>query len=233
MEEKLTIIAATKNQHKIAEFRSIFSAIPAGEAHVISEDEAVRSYAAGAVRTYTAPEETGSTFAANAFIKAAGIYRFLREFFPSARDGDILIAADDSGLSVSALQGAPGVLSARYASDTGENASDSENVAKLLCNMEAVPDQKRGAYFTCAIAAILIRKAGGPVEIFTAAGHLPGLIAREPRGSHGFGYDPVLYLPEYGKCVAELDPAQKDAISHRGKALRRLADQCYGNYSNV
>ena len=227
MNKKLILIAATKNKHKIEEFRNIFASVMPEAPCVLSEDEAIAQYGAGKAASYTPPEETGSTFAANAFLKAAGIYRFLKEPLRACRDAEILIAADDSGLCVSALNCAPGVLSARYASETGENASDADNVAKLLRVMEPVPDGKRGAYFACAIAGIFIREQDVPPVFLTSEGHLPGVIAREPHGANGFGYDPILYLPEFSKSVAELAPAEKNAISHRGQALRRLARNYY------
>ena len=165
-------------------------------------------------------EETGTSFAENARIKA-------RE---ACRLTGLAAIADDSGLCVDALHGAPGVLSARYASRNGENASDRDNVEKLLSELKEVPDEKRNASFVCAISAILLRNEENPVELYAAEGSLPGVIARAPRGTNGFGYDPVLYLPEYGKCVAELEPGLKNAVSHRGKALRQLAYRYYGIY---
>ncbi|MFR1517456.1 MAG: RdgB/HAM1 family non-canonical purine NTP pyrophosphatase [Clostridia bacterium] len=228
MEKRLILIAATKNPHKIGEFREIFSAVYGDGFEVLSEEEAVREFSQTTGAGYVPPEETGKTFAANAFLKAAGIYRFLELPLRCAADTEFLIVADDSGLCVDALNGAPGVLSARYASQDGKNAGDAENVKKLLREMETVPDGKRNASFVCAISAILLRSADRPIELLNAQGHLPGIISREPHGSHGFGYDPVLYLPEYGKCVAELDPECKNRISHRGKALRQLAYKYYG-----
>lgn len=230
MERKLLLIVATGNSHKLTEFREIFSSVCASAPEVLSEAEAARRYFPEARTAYTAPAETGRTFAANAFLKAEGIYRYLKTRLPSVPGTDLLIAADDSGLCVEALDGAPGVLSARYASADGENASDTANVEKLLREMESVPDDRRRASFVCALSAILIRGADLPVALLRAEGHLPGMIARTPRGTHGFGYDPVLYLPEYGKCVAELEPEEKNRISHRGKALRQLANQYYGIY---
>lgn len=230
MNGTLILIAATKNKHKTAEFRDIFTSVSGGKIEVLSEEAAIERYFAGA-REYTAPEETGNTFAANAFIKAAGLYAFLCEpLRAAAKTAPVLIAADDSGLCVDALHGAPGVLSARYASRNGENASDRDNVEKLLSELKEVPDEKRNASFVCAISAILLRNEENPVELYAAEGSLPGVIARAPRGTNGFGYDPVLYLPEYGKCVAELEPGLKNAVSHRGKALRQLAYRYYGIY---
>lgn len=233
MSKKLTIIAATKNKHKLMEFQEIFASAATGPIEVISEDAAVEKYFTGVSADYRSPDETGRTFAANALIKAAGIYTFLKDALKPAAAEDILIAADDSGLCVRALNGAPGVLSARYASDNGENASDGDNVAKLLRNMETVPKEQRNASFVCAISGIVVRggeNSNRPIEIYAMEGHLPGFISREARGANGFGYDPVMFLPEYGKSVAELEPEVKNAVSHRGKALRRLADRYYGTY---
>ena len=199
MNGTLILIAATKNKHKTAEFRDIFTSVSDGKIEVLSEEAAIERYFAGA-REYIAPEETGNTFAANAFLKAADLYTFLREPLRAAAKTDpVLIAADDSGLCVDALNGAPGVLSARYASRNGESASDRDNVEKLLSELEEVPDGKRSASFVCAISAILLRNPEGPVELYATEGRLPGVISRAPHGTNGFGYDPVLYLPEYGK----------------------------------
>lgn len=223
--EKLLIIAATKNKHKISEFREIFQNVLKENVEVMPEDDAAAKYMPEA--KYEAPEETGNTFRANAFIKAAGLYKFLRAAIKENQKSDVLIVADDSGLCVSALNGAPGVMSARYASSDDKNASDSDNVAKLLCNMEDIPDGKRNASFVCAVSAILLKKGEEAFSLIEMEGHMPGVIAREPKGNNGFGYDPIMYLPGYGKCVAELEPALKNAISHRGNALRRLADRYY------
>ncbi len=232
MDKKLILIAATRNNHKITEFRDIFSEISAGPLEVLSEEEAVRRYGADGKVKYIPPKETGKTFAANALLKAVGIHRFLMKTPLQALSGtSVMIVADDSGLCVDALGGAPGVLSARYASKNGKNASDSANVEKLLREMESVPDEKRNASFVCEVAAILIREATAPpFELMSVEGHLSGMISRTPRGENGFGYDSVLYLPEYGKCVAELDPECKNRISHRGQALRKLAYGYYGTY---
>ena len=127
-----------------------------------------------------------------------------------------------------ALNGAPGVYSARYASENGENATDSQNVEKLLREMEKVPDGERQAAFVCSVAGILIKPDLKDYVLLTAQGQMPGVIARERHGENGFGYDPVLFLSEYGKCVAELSAEEKNKISHRGQALRRLADRYYG-----
>lgn len=224
---KLLIIAATNNKHKLIEFKEIFSSAADGNAQVMALTDAVKNFSDGK-SLYGDPEETGTTFAANAFIKAAALYDFLGDALRAKQDCDILIVADDSGLCVSALGGAPGVYSARYASENGENATDSDNVEKLLHEMENIPDEKRQAAFVCAVAGILIKPNLPEYILLTAEGNMPGVIARETHGDNGFGYDPVLFLPEYGKCVAELTPEEKNTISHRGQALRRLAEGYYG-----
>lgn len=224
---KLLIIAATNNKHKLIEFKEIFSSAADGNAQVMALTDAVKNFSDGN-SLYGDPEETGTTFAANAFIKAAALYDFLGDALRAKQDSDILIVADDSGLCVSTLGGAPGVYSARYASENGENATDSDNVEKLLHEMENIPDEKRQAAFVCAVAGILIKPNLPEYILLTAEGNMPGVIARETHGDNGFGYDPVLFLPEYGKCVAELTPEEKNTISHRGQALRRLAEGYYG-----
>lgn len=144
-------------------------------------------------------EETGSTFLENAVLKAVACARFTGE----------LALADDSGLEVDALGGAPGVLSSRFA------PTDEERNRKLLELMADVPESRRAARFRCAIA---IAEPDGTVR--TCEGAVEGAIAHTPRGTEGFGYDPVFYLPDLGKHMAELTADEKNAISHRGKALR-------------
>lgn len=154
--------------------------------------------------------ETGSTFADNALIKARAVAQALGR--PAL--------ADDSGLTVEALGGAPGVLSARYA---GEGATDAQRNAKLLKEMEGVPPERRGAAFVCVMACV--RPDGATL---TSEGRLEGRIALAPAGENGFGYDPVFELPERGLTVAMLEPAEKNAISHRGRALAALAPRIKG-----
>lgn len=222
--EKLLIIAATKNKNKLKEFKEIFSD---SNAAVLSADDAVKEYM-DLNTAYPDPEETGKTFAANALLKASSLYEFLGDRIKASLDYDVLIVADDSGLCVDALNGAPGVLSARFASENGKNATDKDNIAKLLKEMENIPDDKRQAAFVCAISGILIRKNVPNYILLTAEGKMPGIIARKPCGENGFGYDPVMFLPEYEKCVAEMSAQEKNAISHRGQALRRLSERYYG-----
>jgi XTP/dITP diphosphohydrolase len=122
--------------------------------------------------------------------------------------------ADDSGLTVNALQGRPGVFSSRYA---GENATDAHRYWKLLKEMAGIPEGQREAAFICAVA---VASPDGKVEVLK--GECPGEIALAPKGSHGFGYDPIFYFPEAGKTMAELEPEVKNRISHRARALEKL-----------
>lgn len=149
-------------------------------------------------------EEDAPTFAANALGKALHYSRF--------REG--LVFADDSGLVVPALGGAPGVHSARYA---GPEASNSQRIEKLLGELRGKAGEERSAYFVCAIA---LAKAGRAIAIVTA--RVDGQILETPRGSGGFGYDPVFYFPTLGKTFAELTAEEKNKYSHRGKAFRKL-----------
>ena len=155
------------------------------------------------------PPETGTTFRENALLKARHVSRLT----------GLPALADDSGIEVDALQGRPGVYSARYA---GEGASDAENLQKLLAELQSVPEDARTARYRCVMA--LVRGAQDP-EPLLAEGTWAGRILRVPRGTGGFGYDPV-FLPEgLERTAAELAPAHKNALSHRGQALRALADR--------
>ena len=151
--------------------------------------------------------ETGSTFVENALIKARH----------AARVSGLPAIADDSGLEVDALDGQPGVRSARYA---GDGASDAENVDKLLRELEGVDDDGRSGRFRC--AAVLV-SPGEPELKLVAEGSWEGRILKARRGEGGFGYDPVFLDPESGRSAAELSPDEKNARSHRGEALRKLA----------
>lgn len=151
-------------------------------------------------------DETGTTFAENALIKARH----------AAEATGLAAIADDSGLSVDALNGRPGVYSARY---SGPDANDEKNIDKLLAELDGVPDAERGAAFHCAVCFVL----PGATEPLFAEAEWRGLILRERVGDGGFGYDPVFFDPELGRASAELSAEQKNARSHRGKALRELA----------
>ena len=155
-----------------------------------------------------APEETGLTFIDNALLKARH----------AAQLTGLPAIADDSGLAVEALNGAPGIWSARYA---GEDASDRQNLDKLLAAMKDVPEDKRHAAFHCVL--VYLRHANDPTPL-VFHGRWPGVITREAHGEGGFGYDPVFLLPESGKTAAEMTKAEKLAVSHRGQALKQLLD---------
>jgi XTP/dITP diphosphohydrolase len=187
------LVLASGNQGKLAELRELladsgFEILPQGELGV------------GGI------EETGATFVENAILKARH----------AARATGLPALADDSGLCVAHLHGAPGLYSARYAGTHGDNAA---NNARLLRELAGVPDQARGAFFICVLA--LLRHADDPAPL-VAEGRWHGRILTEARGAQGFGYDP-LFLPD-GEALssAELDPERKNALSHRGQALVRL-----------
>ena len=187
---KKTIVIATRNGGKLKEFKAIL-----GDTY----DEILSLSDFG---NFPEIEETGSSFRENAFIKAKVACDFLK--------ADAI--ADDSGLVVEALGGAPGIYSARYA---GRNASDHENNEKLLLELEG--KKSRDAKFVCCIALVL---KDGKQEFFE--GECRGRIISEKRGTSGFGYDPVFYIPRYGKTMAELGPEIKNKISHRAKACSEL-----------
>ncbi len=150
-------------------------------------------------------EENGATFAENAMIKAR--YYFAHTGTPCL--------ADDSGLEVDALGGRPGVYSARY---SGEDATDAANNAKVLREMEGIEKDKRTARFRCAMALV-----GEGVEL-TTDGTCEGALLTEERGSGGFGYDPIFYVPKFDRTLAEMSSEEKNSISHRGAAVRKMAD---------
>ncbi len=152
------------------------------------------------------PEETGSTFLENARLKALHY---------AGRSG-LLTVADDSGLSVDALGGAPGLYSARFG---GENATNAERNRLLLEKLAGVPEEERGARFTSALAV-----AKGDSIVFETEQTVDGFIADETRGPNGFGYDPLFFYPPFGKTFGEVSRADKDRVSHRGKAFARLRE---------
>lgn len=190
-----TVIVATKNAHKVHELRLLLKDLPIDLVAVSDQYPDAPTVV-----------EDGLTFEANAEKKARAI----------AAHTMTLCLADDSGLEVDALGGAPGIHSARY-SGAGAKA----NVEKLLAALEGVPEAARTARFRCVIAVV---DPARPDEPLLATGRCEGAIARAPRGAHGFGYDPI-FLPvdRDGRTMAELDDAEKDAISHRGVACRALA----------
>ncbi|KPV39102.1 nucleoside-triphosphate diphosphatase [Thiohalorhabdus denitrificans] len=161
-------------------------------------------------------EETGLTFVENAILKARH----------AARATGLPALADDSGLAVAALGGAPGIYSSRYA---GADATDADNLDKLLDALADTPEERREAFFHCSL--VLLRGAEDPCPVI-AEGRWPGRIAQAPAGAGGFGYDPVFFVPERGVTAAELDPAEKSRLSHRGRAMqalrRRLEEEARG-----
>jgi len=194
----LRAVLATKNRGKVAEIRAILHGLPV---QLVTLDDFPRIEAAA---------EDGLTFEENATKKAMRVWQTTR----------LTSIADDSGLEVDALEGAPGIFSARFA---GEQASYEANNSKLLGLLRDVPAGMRTARFVC--VAALVTPAG---EVTLERGTLEGVIADRPRGSAGFGYDPVFYLPCHGKTVAELGEEIKNAISHRAQAfagIRRLLEE--------
>ena len=190
------LLIATANAGKVREFREMLGA-------------GRFAYSDLSQHPPVAPvEETGATFLANACLKACGY----------ATHFNTWALADDSGLEVDALGGAPGVHSARWAALNGTGASDADNNVTLLKQLENVPDDRRTARFVCVLA---LADPGGRI-ILTARDSVEGRVLRSPRGSGGFGYDPLFYIESLGRTTAELSPGQKHEISHRGKALRRL-----------
>lgn len=195
----MKIYIATSNEHKVFEFSKMFKA----------ENIDCLLFCAKDLSGFVSPEEDGKSFEENAFIKAEA----LRGLVPS----DAFIMADDSGLVVDVLNGAPGIMSARYAGVSGGGA-DAANNAKLLEALKNVPDKKRSARFVCALA--LICPDGTRIA---CEGKIEGFINRGESGANGFGYDPLFFLPERSKTTAELENEEKNAISHRGLAFKKLA----------
>ena len=191
-----TLFLATGNPGKIRELQQLLQ--PLGLMIKTPQDQPV-----------TMPEETGQTFVENAILKARAIAQQI--------DGAAL--ADDSGLVVDALDGAPGIYSARYA---GAQAEAAQNNAKLLQQMQTIPAAQRSAQFYCAIA--VFRYADDPMPL-VATGAWQGSILTEPSGEQGFGYDPLFYVPEHKMSAAALPSAVKQQCSHRAKALRALLPQ--------
>ena len=190
----IEFLIATNNSKKLVEIQRILA--PLGIRPVTAAEKGVDL---GDV------VEDGSTFAENAYIKARSAYE--RSGMP--------VVADDSGLCVDALGGRPGIYSARYA---GDHSPYEVKINSLLDELKNVPDDERTAHFTCSVCCIL--RSGGVIRV---EGRCDGVIAREPSGSGGFGYDPVFYVN--GKSFASLTAEEKDSLSHRGNALRLLYDE--------
>jgi XTP/dITP diphosphohydrolase len=188
------LLLATNNKGKIREYRKLLKGISYKLVTPIELGITIEV------------DEVGESFEENARLKATLF----------AAESGLLTLADDSGLEVDALGGEPGVLSHRFA---GEGASDSDRNEYLLLRMKDVPEGKRSARFVCVIA---VSTPDGRVE--TYYGECPGIIPLKPRGKQSFGYDPVMYIPEMGKTMAEMSMEEKNRISHRGKAARKVAE---------
>jgi XTP/dITP diphosphohydrolase len=186
----MIIYLATNNAHKIAELEGILTG------HILKTADF----------PYSAPEETGKSFAENALIKARSLYELVRA----------PVLADDSGLCVDALNGAPGIYSARYGSAGGAALSDTQRNSLLLSELGGTT--QRSARFVCAMALLLSAD-----RFFLVQETLEGCILDAPRGGCGFGYDPIVYLPSLKRTVAELSASEKNLLSHRAKAGRAIA----------
>ena len=185
-----TLLLATSNLHKLEEFRALFADLP------------LRLLSLSDIHLVIDVEETGITFAENAELKARAY----------AQMSNLLTLADDSGLEIDALGGAPGVHSARY---LGSETSYEERFSVILEQLKGLPQDKRSARFRCVIA--LVEPLG---NMHMVEGTVEGVIAGSPRGTNGFGYDPIFFLPELGKTLAELEPEYKNRISHRARAAQ-------------
>lgn len=190
------ILVGSKNPHKLLEVRAILE--PLGLRAVIAVD-------------LPDVEEDGDTFAANAAKKALEFAQYLKA----------PCLADDSGLVIPALDGEPGVYSARYA---GEDATDQQNLQKVLDELDRRDIRRPEAYFCCAIA-VAVPTPTGPELVLETEGRVDGVIIREPRGENGFGYDPIFLLPELDRTTAELPAEEKNRLSHRAAALGKLASR--------
>jgi XTP/dITP diphosphohydrolase len=191
------IVLATRNGHKVRELQTILADL--------TDELDLEIVGLGEFPDVAEVVETGVTFAENATLKAVA----------AARATGLPALADDSGLAVDVLGGAPGVFSARWAGTQGQ---DRANLELLLGQLNDVPDEHRGAAFVC--AAVLALPDG---TVLVREGRMPGSLAREPRGDNGFGYDPILVVEGDSRTSAELSFEEKNAISHRGKAFRALA----------
>lgn len=190
------IVLASNNAGKAREITEILSAY---HISVLPQSE------------FGVPEipETGLTFVENALLKARN----------ACHHTGLPALADDSGIEVDALKGAPGIYSARFA---GENASDESNLQKMLTELKEIPEAQRGARFQCVM--VLLQHENDPTPLIFQ-GTWEGRILKEPQGENGFGYDPVFYVPEHQCSSAQLTAEQKNALSHRGKALKALATE--------
>lgn len=189
----MKLVVATNNQGKVKELKKLLE--PLGFEPVSLRDEGIEIEV----------DEDGETFAENARIKAEAVYNIVH----------CPVIADDSGLEIDFLNGAPGIYSARYA---GESATDKERMEKVLSELEGTDESLRTARFVCALYCILDDETE-----YSVLGTCDGVIGTEPVGDNGFGYDPIFVLPD-GRTMAELDASEKNEVSHRANALRRLAE---------
>ena len=200
----MKVVLASKNQHKLVEISAILGKL---NIEVILQSE---------VGVDIDVEETGTTFEENSYLKAKAVMEAT----------GLPALADDSGIAVDALNGEPGVYSARYGFD--ESLDDWGRLQLLLKNMEHVPDGQRTGRFVSVIT--LVRPDGSTVQ---ARGEVEGIITREPHGKGGFGYDPIFYYPPYGKTFGEATPEEKNAVSHRGRALELFYNKMREEMSNA
>ena len=192
----MKVVLASKNPHKLVEISKITEKF--GFELVLQSELGVDIDV----------EETGTTFEENSFIKAEAVMKAT----------GLPALADDSGIAVDALNGEPGIYSARYGFD--DSLDDWGRLLLLLKNTEHVPDGQRQAQFVCVIT--MVTPEG---QVIQARGEIHGELTREPRGENGFGYDPIFYYPPFGKTTAELSPEEKNSVSHRGNALRVFYDK--------
>ena len=197
----MKIVFATGNKNKMKEIREILGGL--GMEIISMADAGVSDDIV----------EDGTTFEENSMIKAKGVAKALGKVNPQLAS-EAIVMADDSGLEVDYLNKEPGVYSARY---MGKDTSYIEKNNNIISRLDGVPDEKRTARFVCAISAVL-----PDGKSFCVRETMEGRIGYEIAGSNGFGYDPIFFLPEYGKTSAEISPEEKNAISHRGKALRAM-----------
>ena len=194
MEVNVRIVIATGNKDKVREINELLEG---------TGFEAVSMKEAGIKCDIV---EDADSFKGNALIKAQTVAKFTDDY----------VLADDSGLCIDALDGAPGIYSARFC---GENSTYEEKFKKIFEMLEGVPEEKRTAHFTCAIAVVNPDKTS-----FTVEEYFHGVLHETPVGQNGFGYDPIFYVPEYGMTSAQMSPELKNSMSHRGKALRKAVE---------
>lgn len=188
------ILIGTTNEGKVNDFKQLL------------ENEQIQVLSLRDLDNAIDVEETGTTFAENAILKAETLSRYYNQ----------IVIADDSGLEIEALNGKPGVYSARYA---GEHKSDEDNINKVLSEMEGIPFHNRKAAFVCVLALAV---PGQETKIFE--GKCEGYITEKPKGNNGFGYDPIFYVPEKEKTMAELSLGGKNELSHRKRAIDKLKE---------